>query len=206
MKRCVIVGAARIGRIDMVRQEIRPDDFMVYCDGGLYNREALGRVPDLIVGDFDSHPRPQEKAETIVLPREKDDTDSSYAVKEALRRGYEEFILLGAAGERMDHTLVNLSLLLYLDGQGKRAKLLDDYSEMEIVSAEPAYIEDSFAYFSLLNISGTARGVCIENARYPLRDAEIPCERQYATSNEVLPGQRAKVTVAEGRLLLIKIW
>ena len=93
-----------------------------------------------------------------------------------------------------------------LDSQGKKAMIVDDYSQMEIVSVEPARIDDSFSYFSLLNISGTARGITIENAKYPLRDAEIGCEYPYGVSNEPLPGRTAKVTVGEGRLLLIKVW
>ena len=140
-----------------------------------------------------------------MLPCEKDDTDTVYAVKEAVKRGFDNFLLLGAAGGRLDHTLGNLSILLSLHAQGKRALLLDDYSEMEVVGREPAYIDDSFPFFSLLNISGTARGVTIEDAKYPLRDAEIPCTYQYGVSNEVLPGRRARVSVEEGELLLVRV-
>ena len=35
----------------------------------------------------------------------------------------------------------------------------DDFSEMEIVSSREVRIPDSFSYFSLLNISGLARGM-----------------------------------------------
>lgn len=60
--------------------------------------EPLGLRPGLVVDDFDSHPDPHLPVETITLPCEKDDTDTVYAVKESLRRGYREFLLLGAAG------------------------------------------------------------------------------------------------------------
>ena len=75
---------------------------------------------------------------------------------------------------------------------------MDDYSEMQIVSTQPAYIEDRYAFFSLLNITGVAKGITIENAKYLLQDGEITCEYQYGVSNEVLPGKAAKVTVHEG--------
>lgn len=39
------------------------------------------------MGDFDSHNNPNLDVETIVLPCEKDDTDTVFAVKEALKRG-----------------------------------------------------------------------------------------------------------------------
>lgn len=82
---------------------------------------------------------------------------------------------------------------------------VDDYSEMEIVSNIPAQIGGRYAFFSLLNISGTAQGITIKNARYPLDGEEITCEYQYGISNEVLPGMTAEVSVQRGRLLLIKV-
>lgn len=204
MKRCVIVGGADINNYEYIKSCLHNDDFIVFCDSGLKHLEALQVKPGLIVGDFDSHDNPQLDVETIVLPCEKDDTDTVFAVKEAIKRGYNEFLLIGVIGARLDHTLGNVSILLYLDSLGKKGTIIDDYSEMEIVSSEPVYIDDSFAYFSLLNISGIAKGITIENAKYPLNNAEITCEYQYGVSNEVTPGMTAKVTVKEGKLLLIK--
>ena len=199
-----IIGGAEIKNYDRSRKHLGRDDFYMFCDGGLKHMAPLCLTPDLIIGDFDSWKGPRPDAETIVLPREKDDTDTVYAIKEAMKRGFETFLLIGAAGERLDHTLVNVYALLMLDSAGKRARLIDDYSEMEIVSKSPAYIPDSFPYFSLLNISGTAKGITIENARFPLENGEISSEYQYATSNEVLPGKTAKVEIRTGKLLLIK--
>ena len=205
MKRAVIVGGAPIGRIESIRAYLRADDTMIYCDGGLRHMAALGRGADLIVGDFDSHENPHAAVETIVLPHEKDDTDTYFAAKEALRRGFREFLLLGVAGARLDHTLGNLGLLMMLDEAGAKALLVDDYSEMEIVSRSPAPVSDRIPSFSLLNISGTARGVCVRGAKYPLENVELPCDTSLGVSNEPLPGQTASVRVDEGRLLLIRI-
>ena len=205
MRRCVIIGGADIGRYDRIRGYLREGDFYICCDSGLKHREGLDIVPDLIVGDFDSYENPQLNIETITLPREKDDTDTVFAVKEALSRGFQDFLLVGVIGGRLDHTLGNVSLLLMLDAQGKTATALDDFSEMEIVSGQPVQIQDCYTYFSLLNISGIAQSITIKNAKYPLDDAEITCEYQYGISNEVLPGKIAVVTVNQGRLLLIKV-
>ena len=205
MRRCVIIGGADIGRYDRIHSYLREDDFYICCDSGLKHREKLGINPNLIVGDFDSYKNPHMDVETIILPCEKDDTDTVFAVKEALSRGFQDFLLVGVIGGRLDHTLGNVSLLLMLDAQGKTATALDDFSEMEIVSGQPVQIQDCYTYFSLLNISGTAQSITIKNAKYPLDDAEITCEYQYGISNEVLPGKIAVVTVNQGRLLLIKV-
>ena len=205
MRRCVIVGGADIGNYDCIRSSLLEDDFIVFCDSGLKHLEALQVKPGLIVGDFDSHDNPHLDVETIVLPCEKDDTDTVFAVKEAVKRDFDDFLLIGVVGARLDHTLGNVSILLYLDSIGKKGIIIDDYSEIEIVSNEPAYIEDSYAFFSLLNVSGTAKGITIENAKYLLNNAEITCEYQYGVSNEVIPGRTAKIIISDGKLLLIKI-
>ena len=205
-RRCVIIGGAGIRNYQTIWEYLNPDDFNIFCDSGLYHQEMLGIEPHLIVGDFDSYLDPQLHTETIVLPREKDDTDTVFAVKEAVKRGFDDFLILGAVGRRLDHTLGNVSILLMLHRQGKRALLVDDYSEMEIVSKLPVCIDDSFSFFSLLNISGTAEGITVEGAKYPLRDGAIQCTYQYGISNEVLPGHQAKVSVEKGELLLVKVF
>ena len=204
MKRCVIVGGADISNYGRINGIITDEDFLIFCDSGLKHMQKLTIVPSLIVGDFDSHENPHLDIETIVLPCEKDDTDTVFAVKEAIRRGYTDFLLIGVIGARLDHTLGNVYILEYLDELGLKGKIIDDYSEMALVSREPAYIEDTFAFFSLINITGMAKGITIENAKYPLNDAEITCGYQYGVSNEVISGQTAKVSVKEGKLLLIK--
>jgi len=206
MQRCVIIGNANINNYDKIREYINQDDFFVFCDGGLKHRKDLGVEPNLIVGDFDSHPNPNLPIETIVLPHEKDDTDTVYAVKEAVSRGFSDFLLIGVIGDRFDHSLGNISILVMLDSLNKTAKIVDDFSEMELVSNKPVFIEDTFSYFSLLNITGEAKGINIKNAKYNLDNGTINCDYQYGVSNEVLPGEVAKITVNDGNLLLIKVF
>ena len=165
--------------------------------------EALGVKPALIVGDFDSHCNPHLDVETVVLPCEKDDTDTVFAVKTMVQRGYDD-LLIGVIGARLDHTLGNVSILLYLDSLGKKAEIVDDYSEMQIVSKDEVSIEDKYP-FSRCSISRAVRGDYDPRCEVPARRAEITCEYQYGVSNEVLPGKTAKISVRDGKLLLIKI-
>ena len=204
MRRCVIVGGADIGRPEEISAYLREDDYMVYCDCGLRHVSSLGRKPDLIVGDFDSHDNPHAATETIVLPHEKDDTDTFFAAKETLRRGFREFLLLGAVGARLDHTLGNLALALMLSEAGAKVLLVDDYSEMEIVSGE-ASVSDSFPYFSLLPLGGTAEGVSVTEAKFPLCGDQLRPDSSLGVSNEVLPGKTAQIQLKSGKLLLIRV-
>lgn len=211
-RRCVIVGGAPIIDYQNLIPYLREDDYLVFCDCGLKHlqrlQEAKGSalVPDLIVGDFDSYQNPElDGVETIVLPVVKDETDTAFAASEGLRRGFKDFLIIGAIGGRMDHSLVNISLLYKLYQAGCQAVLLDDYSEMCIVGKNPTHVEDTYPFFSLLNMFGPSRNITITGAKYNVSGAEIKAAEQYATSNEVTPGQTACITVGEGELLLIKI-
>ena len=203
-KRCVVIGNASINNYDYLLKEINEDDFLIYCDGGLKHLEKLKILPNLIIGDFDSFKNPNLDIETIVLPREKDDTDTMAAVKEGIERGYKDFLLLGVIGERLDHSLANVSILLYLDSLNLKGKIIDDYSEMLLVSKKEELVSDEFSYFSLINILSNAKGVNVIDAKYPLIDATLPTTYQYSVSNEVLPNKVSKISLKEGTLLLIK--
>lgn len=208
MRRCVIIGGAEIRDYESLRKYFTHDDFFIYCDCGLKHEKFLGFAPDLIIGDFDSHDRPENaEREVIVLPIVKDDTDSIYAVKEAMKRGFDDFVLTGSTGGRIDHTLGNIYALLMLANMGKHAEIIDDYSRMRIISAgETVRIKYGCKFFSLINITGLAKGIRITNAKYNLNDAEITSEYQYGISNEVLsPEHDSEVYLKEGNLLLAVI-
>ena len=210
MKRCVIVTAGEIRDYERAKTFLQPDDFFIFCDGGLAHAEGLCCVPDVIVGDFDSCDADilsdyQERSEIVRLPREKDDTDTLYAVKLALKRGYNDFLLLGSMGARFDHAFGNVSILLYLDGLGKKALLADDYSFMKVAGRKPLLIEDNCSYFSVLTIAGNVSGLNIRNAKYPVENASFRSDFQLGISNEVLPGKKAEVSVEQGRVLVVVV-
>lgn len=204
MGRCVIIAGADIGNYKRVREYLRSDDFIVCCDSGLKHCEELAVDADLIIGDFDSHENPNLPVETIVLPCEKDDTDTMAAVREMVKRGFDNFLLLGVFGGRLDHALANIYIMLWLVNRRKKVLAVDDQSEMEIITDKPVFISDQYPYFSLVSIAGNAENVTIKNAKYTLDNAVITSEYQYAVSNEPLPGKTAEVTVGRGTLLLIK--
>ena len=202
--RCVIVGGADIKNYNRIKTYIREDDYVIACDCGVRHLDALGVQADLIVGDFDSYKGVLEtEAEVIRLPKEKDDTDTVYALREGINRGFDEFLLLGVVGNRFDHSFVNVAALLKLDSLRKKALIVDDYCEMEVVS-DTAFVTSEYPFFSLLNISGEENEISIENAKFGLNHGSISSEYQFATSNEVLPEKTVKITLHKGRVLLLR--
>ena len=210
MKRCVLISGASISDYEFAKKYLRAEDICIFCDCGLEHAGKLGIKPDLIVGDMDSFTGELPTAEIIKLPAAKDDTDTFFAAKEALRRGFKEVLMLGAIGERFDHTMGNISVLMMLSKNGADAKIIYDRSEISFISSDgasdTALISGECRYFSVIAAGGPARGVVIENAAYPLENGVIKPEYQYGISNEVLPGKTAKVRVSEGTLMIVKIF
>ena len=209
MKRAVIVCGAKITDYEFVSMSFRDGDFFIYCDSGLVHENRFMSTVDssakLIIGDFDSHENPMRDVETIVLPHEKDDTDSVFAIKEAIKRGFDEVLLVGATGDRIDHGLVNIYALKYLLENGVKGKIVDDFSVISLIDKNnPGKVSDKWPYFSLVAIAGDAKGVTIKNAKYELDNADINTSYQYATSNEPIMGKTSEIEVSEGYLLLIK--
>ena len=202
--RCVIIGGSEIRNYGLIRSYLKRDDYIIYCDCGLKHADSLKVSPSLIVGDFDSHPKPDDSDNVITLPVMKDDTDTIFAVKESIRRGFPEVLMIGVTGGREDMTLGNIYALLMLAKKGISAMIADDYSEMRIITAgETVRVADEWRCFSLLNITGIASGITITGAKYPLEDGEITPEYQYGISNETLKGNDALISLREGNLLLV---
>ena len=201
-KRCVILSGGPIADYQKIKPLIDASDYIIAADRGLHHASCMGITPNLAVGDFDSHAAPDFVVETVQLPCQKDDTDTMYAIKEALARGYRDILLLGATGGRSDHMLANLYALLYIKQAGAKGVIADEYCQITPVCGT-ATVNGDYPYFSLVAIAGQAAGVTITGAAYPLKNGVIDPSYQYAVSNQVLPGQTAHIKVESGEVLLI---
>ncbi len=120
---------------------------------------------------------------------------------------FADFLLVGVIGQRLGSYARQCASILYmLDEAGKEGRIWTDYPRCSSYPEPLFQIDDTCASFSLLNLSGQAEGVTITHAKYPLGCRHPLRHYQYGVSNEVLPGETAEVTVARGKLLLIKIF
>lgn len=209
-RRCVIIAGADIKNYDFAKKMLKDNDFYIFADSGLRHKAALGVRADYIVGDFDSYTGDVKKEypNTAIktLPCQKDDTDTFYAIKEGLRLGFEDFLLLGVIGGRLDHSLANISCLVMLSDNGAKAIAADDYSTMCVIkSGESIEIDSHLEYFSLISLSQVCTGVSIKNAKYPLENATIGISFQYAISNECIGDTPAYISLKNGVMLVVEI-
>jgi thiamine pyrophosphokinase len=205
MKAFIYVG----GKIDpdFITEHPKGDDITVAADSGIRNALLLGDHIDVAVGDFDSFPERDipEDAEIVRLKPEKDLTDSQVAVEVALEKGAESFVIIGGLSGRLDHTLANLSILEDLTARGHYAIMTDGVSRVHFINGGSALIGRSgFKYFSLIAATDIAKGVSIEGAKYPLKNARLTRRNGgFATSNEI-DGNCALISVKKGALFIIE--
>ena len=197
--RAVLVSACAVD--PSMASYLRPDDWVVACDAGYRNCRGLGVRPDLVVGDFDSAPQP-DGTDLVVLPTEKDDTDTQYAARLAAEKGCDEVLMLGALGGlRLDHTLASLGTGLWLAKQGLKVLLADERCEIRILlgGQEMELQQKDWGYFSLFPLEGTAEGITLTGAHYPLDHQSLQFAYPLGVSN-AFDAPTAHISLEKGSL------
>ena len=197
--RAVIISAGTIADYDYIKKLINNDDYIICADGGFSHCLKMGIKPHFLVGDFDSFNGELPcDVETLRLQPEKDYSDTHVAVSLALERGYDELLLLGCTGSRLDHTLSNIGLLEDLRRMGKRAFLVDRCNLMyaaekhQFIHAAPG----TAVSFIPLQPVKTLKGF-----KYPLDNADIDMYRSIWLSN-VLEAKVGEVSFDSGVLVV----
>lgn len=201
MKTCYIIAA---GECEKISLEKKQGDFVICADAGYRKAIENNIIPDLVVGDFDSLGEIPKLESIEVHPSQKDETDTFLALTRGMERGYENFVVFGALGGRLDHTFANLQLLKYLCERNVRCTLV---SLLETVTA----IKDSSFTFlkgetgtvSVFSLSDESKGVCERGFKYPLENAVLTSSFPLGVSNELL-GTGAEISVESGVLMIVR--
>ena len=181
----------------------RPGDYVLAADGGYRVLREAGFACDALIGDFDSLPAPDAEAPDIArFPVEKDDTDTILCVNRALALGYDDLLLIGGVGGRLDHTLANVQTLAYAVEKHARIALSDGNIWMTALRDGEIEIPRRAGKLSVFALSESARGVTIEGAHYPLQDGTLTNGYPLGVSNS-FEADVARVSVRDGLLLVV---
>lgn len=179
----------------------KPDEPFIICADGGY-KLLKDRKPDLIVGDMDSIGAVPEGVKVLTVPSHKNFSDGELAVREACRMGASKISIYGAEGGRIDHFIVNLSLLVLAHSLGVEATIKTD-------SADVFYKEKSFEFntekgriFSLLPLGRRAVVAHAENVEYPLENLELTVTGMSRGLSNVATSDKVMVDLAEGALFV----
>ncbi len=200
MKTCLIVGGG-----DFYAEGFKPENenLIIAADAGYQRLSELGIVPDLVVGDFDSLGFVPEHPNLEKHPIEKDDTDTMLAVKKGLEAGCDRFLIYGATGGRIAHTLGNVQALAYLAAQGKTGFIIDEsYTITAIQNSTLNFGKESRGYISVVPWGCKSCTVTLKGLKYELESHPLPSDMPLGISNE-FTGKEAEITVHEGTAVII---
>ena len=233
--KCVIISGGHIDDVFALNWLQNYEyDYMIAADSGMNFLYRNQIVPDVIAGDFDSVDerayqyfaqgraslidevgqknlgkeaviREVEHPEILRLNPIKDDTDTEFVIREAIRRGATSIVVLGATGTRLDHVLANVYLLGIGIEEGVEIQLVDAHNRIRMItdSIEIRKEEQFGEFVSVLPVKGDAKGVTLNGMKYPLDDAYVGCFSSLGVSNEIYEDV-ARISVKKGTLLVIE--
>jgi len=208
--KAIIIANGQIHNSDLHRSLVVPTDMVICADGGVNNALALGLQPHMVVGDLDSldenlRSRLEKRhCQFIVHPARKDETDLELAIKCAAEQGAQEMLILGALGDRLDHTLANILLLALPELRPVKVKILNGRQEVFLVRDE-ALIEGQVGdTLSLLPLTEEVTGIYTEGLEYPLENDTLYLGATLGVSN-ALTAPQARVRIGHGLLLAVII-
>lgn len=215
MKTCLIITGGKL-ELAFARSFLENGKFdkVIAVDAGLEAVEALGLVPDYIVGDFDT-------VDASVIERfrrypfivweqhrpEKNETDTELARSLALTLGCQKMVFLGATGGRIDHMLGNLHTLYACMERGIEAYIVDAQNRICLLDEGKTFCRSSLwgKYVSFLPYTEEVKGITLKGFKYPLngRDIRRGQETGLCISNE-LAEDTAVISFEEGILICVE--
>lgn len=185
-------------------------DLVICADSGADALFSAEIMPNVLLGDFDSINTEvfdyyvQQGVKTVRFNTNKDVTDTHIAIKYAINQGADKIIILGALGDRIDHTLSNIFLLeayLHL----AHCKIIDGKNRIELINdgTKKVYSNKNYKYISLIPVSKKVVGVTTDGLKYKLSNATIHRNDSFGVSNEILQTY-GTVSIRKGLLAVIQ--
>jgi thiamine pyrophosphokinase len=211
--RAIIFANGLLSMPDKAGQLIQPGDLVIAADGGLLHCQALGILPEVLIGDFDSIPTDQlasmhaQGVQVIQHPSRKDHTDLELALQHAHHAGVDEIILLGALGARWDQTLANLLLPTSSAMKGVRISILEGNQEICFIDSRstPEALEiqaNPGDTLSLIPLGGDALGITTHGLEFPLHEEVLLFGATRGISN-VFRTKNVRIDLKQGLLVCI---
>ncbi len=195
-------------------KEYQPD-YTIVADSGMEFMRRAELIPDMIIGDFDSvDPETleifrRECIEKGIVWKElnpiKDDTDTEFAIRQAMALGAEEITILGGTGTRLDHVLGNIALLGIGLEEGISIQLVDVHNRIRMID-KPMQLKKAEQFgtvVSLVPYFGEVKGLTLKGFKYPLQDFIMGGFSSLGISNEIM-ADVAEISFEEGNLIVIE--
>lgn len=205
--KALIVLNGKIEDLNKLKRLGKESDFILCADGGTNYCLKASLIPDMVIGDLDSifndtleqikkHNIPIEK-----FPTKKDKTDAELSIDYLVREGFKDIILVGATGNRIDHTLANLLLLTKLNQKGINSRIVDNNNTIYIVDKELTLTKEEDTFLSIVPITNSGIIITLRGFEYELERVGIEFGSTFGISNRIRE-ERGYILVHEGQCLV----
>ncbi len=206
MKKCIILANGKPPNKSVVEYlEKKNYSTLICADGGANSAKRLNIIPDFIIGDLDSVSdmtlnKFKYKSKIIRVKRQ-NDTDVEKCLKFAIRRKFTESALLGVTGNRLDHTLCNLGIVIKFFNQIK----IRIVAENSILTPYTGKIELKTCPGETISLYGFDQKTKIfsRDLKYPLKNISLPFGEKESTSNIALTNS-TKINISGGIIFVIR--
>ncbi len=180
---------------------------LIAVDGGLNLFYKLKKKPDLIIGDLDSVDKKVlkkfKKIKRKTFPEIKDFTDTRSALEYLQKSGCKKVIMTGVWGNRIDHSLANISLLERFSKK-MDISLLNEHNKAKVYFA-PVELDlhlKKGTTCSLLALNEELRGISLEGFFYPLEKFDLKRIDADRCVSNVAVKNKQKIKIESGTVLL----
>lgn len=206
MKKCLVLANGKAPKKSDVKYFQNCGYTTLICaDGGANSAYKLGLAPDYIVGDFDSIEKKalsyyNKKSQIKKISRQ-NDTDVEKALKLAIQKKFDEVILLGATGDRIDHLFCNIGIILKFNSKID-VSIFHEKSFMKVYSEDVELKTEVNETISLYGIDNKTK-ITSKGLKYPLKNITLPFGQKESTSN-VANGDKVNLKIKGGKVLVVR--
>ena len=194
--RAVIITGGTISDYAYTKNLIQPHDTIICADSGYDHALAMDLIPNVLIGDLDSIREVPSGVPVMQHPMDKDFTDTELALNYASDKGYKDILLLGGLGNRMDHSMANIMMLVNF----QNTIIVNENNKIQI-GKKIELRETKGTLVSLIPLS-MCSGIYTENLKYPLQNASMQVGHSLGVSN-VMTDAKASVIIEKGDMLVI---
>ncbi len=204
----VIISGGVPPTYDLLSKELEGSTYLICADSGANCVYNYNICPDFIIGDLDSIDQKtldyfsERKVSILRYSPNKDFTDTEIAIDKAIELGAKEIVLLGCTGNRIDHTLGNMGMLLKCLKLGIWAIIKDNINTILMTRNNISLKGNKGDTFSILPYSSDVYDLTITGAKYNLKNLNLEIGSALTVSNEFL-NEKVDITFSEGILLII---
>lgn len=206
---CLIVGGGVKPKDEIINYYSEECELIIGVDKGCnYLFEAKVK-PHYIVGDFDSSNLNvideivRQGVTKYTYQCEKNFTDSEEAFELAISKKVKKITFLGATGQRFDHTLGNLGLLLKSLKSGIFSEIVDDKNKMFLINKNTVIKrDDEYKYVSFLAYNSRVDEFSIKGAKYNLDKYTLEIGDSRTISNEFITDE-ISLEISNGNILVV---